>query len=165
MKKILPFLSIILVLFIIFTIFLSMAKEQKMIVVKEGNVSRIPLDIVLGKYQDSDCGMLINSLEYASQIISEEGKTWFFHDHGGMANWLNSKSFKDTALVFVMTKDTKRYIDARKAFYSVDEDTPMKYGFGAYENKIDDYIDFEELSLRVLRKQTLANPAYKLESK
>ena len=47
--------------------------------------------MVLGKYQDSDCGMIINDLTYASQVSSDGKKTWFFHDHGGMANWLNQK--------------------------------------------------------------------------
>lgn len=163
MKKVLPFLAILVAIFVVVIIFLSMAKKEQMIVVKHNNTTKTPLNIILGKYQDSDCGMVINSLDYASQVISEDGKTWFFHDHGGMANWLNSKNFKDKAVIFVMSRDTKRYIDAKKAFYSTNELTPMKYGFGAYEKFQENFITFEEMSLRVLRKQTLANPAYKAE--
>ena len=88
-------------------------------------------------------------------------KLGFFHDHGGMANWLNNKDFKNSVKIFVMTKDTNRYIDGKTAFYSTNEITPMRYGFGAYENNQDGFIDFEEMSLRVLRKQTLANPQHK----
>ena len=106
-----------------------MAKEQKMVVIKEGNISQTPLEIILGKYQDSDCGMIINDLTFASQVISQDGKTWFFHDHGGMANWLNNKDFKNSVKIFVMTKDTNRYIDGKTAFYSTNEITPMRYGF------------------------------------
>lgn len=166
MKKILPFLTVLFIIAIIVIIFLSMAKAQKMVVIKEGNTSQTPLEIVLGKYQDSDCGMVIESLEYASQVVSKDGKTWFFHDHGGMANWLNNKNsidFKENTKIFVMTKDTQKYIDAKNAFYSVNDDTPMRYGFGAYEIKKDGYISFEEMSLRVLRNETFANPAYKKE--
>lgn len=166
MKKILPFLTVLFIIAIIVIIFLSMAKAQKMVVIKEGNTSQTPLEIVLGKYQDSDCGMVIESLEYASQVVSKDGKTWFFHDHGGMANWLNNKNpsgFKENTKIFVMSKDTQKYIDAKNAFYSVNEDTPMRYGFGAYEIKKDGYISFEEMSLRVLRNETFANPAYKKE--
>lgn len=166
MKKILPFLTVLFIIAIIVIIFLSMAKAQKMVVIKEGNTSQTPLEIVLGKYQDSDCGMVIESLEYASQVVSKNGKTWFFHDHGGMANWLNSKNsvdFKENTKIFVMSKDTQKYIDAKNAFYSVNDDTPMRYGFGAYEIKKDGYISFEEMSLRVLRNETFANPAYKKE--
>lgn len=161
MKKILPFLAIVIAIFIVVVIFLSMANKEQMVVVKNNNINKTPLEIILGKYQDSDCGMVINSLEYASQVISTDGKTWFFHDHGGMANWLNSKTFKDSAVVFVMSKDTNKYIDGKKAFYSTDELTPMRYGFGAYEEFQDGFITFEEMNLRVLRKQTLANPSYK----
>ncbi|AXK48807.1 hypothetical protein CRU87_04615 [Aliarcobacter trophiarum LMG 25534] len=161
MKRILQILTAILIITIILIIFISMAKEQKMVVIKEGNTSLTPLEIVLGKYQDSDCGMIINDLTFASQVISNDGKTWFFHDHGGMANWLNSKDFKNSAKVFVMSKDTKRYIDAKTAFFSTNEITPMRYGFGAYENNQDGFISFEEMNLRVLRKETLANPQYK----
>ena len=138
MKKLLPFFTIILIISIIITIFLSMSNSKQMVVLKEGNSAQTPLDIVLGKYQDSDCGMIINNLEYASQVISNDGKTWFFHDHGGMANWLKDKSFKNDAKIWVMSKDTKKYIDGRTAWYSRTDNTPMRYGFGAYEqNKMD----------------------------
>jgi hypothetical protein len=39
----------------------------------------------------------------------------------------------------------------------------MNYGFGAYEQKQDGFISFEEMSLKVLRGETLRNPAYKKE--
>lgn len=163
MKKLLPILTIILIVAIILIIFLSMAKEQKMVVIKEGNISQIPLEIILGKYQDSDCGMVINDLTFASQVVSKDGKTWFFHDHGGMANWLNQKddNFKETLKIYVMTKDSKKYTLANDAFFSTNEDTPMRYGFGAYEQNSENLINFNELLLRVLRKETLANPNFK----
>ena len=107
MKKILPFLTLIIIVAIIVIIFLSMSNSKQMVVLKEGNTTLTPLEIILGKYQDSDCGMIINNLEYASQVISNDGKTWFFHDHGGMANWLKDKSFKNDAKIWVMSKDTK----------------------------------------------------------
>ncbi len=163
MKKLLPIFTIILIVAIIIIIFLSMAKEQKMVVIKEGNTSQTPLEIILGKYQDSDCGMVINDLTFASQVISKDGKTWFFHDHGGMANWINTKDdkFKNDIKIFVMTKDSKKYIEVKDAFFSTNEDTPMKYGFGAYENNSDNFISFDEVLLRVLRKENLSNPNFK----
>ena len=163
MKKLLPILTIVLIASIILIIFISMAKQQKMVVVKEGNISQVPLEIVLGKYQDSDCGMVINDLTFASQVVSIDGKTWFFHDHGGLGNWLNSKDnkFKNSIKIFVMTKDSKRYIEAKDAFFSTNEETPMKFGFGAYENNSENFISFDEMLLKVLRKETLANPNFK----
>uniref|UniRef100_UPI004048E555 hypothetical protein n=1 Tax=Aliarcobacter sp. TaxID=2321116 RepID=UPI004048E555 len=163
MKKFLPFLTIIIIIAIIITIFLSMSKNKQMIVLKEGNHSQIPLEIILGKYQDSDCGMIIEDMTYASQIVAPDGKTWFFHDHGGMANWLKDKTFKDKAKIWVMTKDSKKYIDARTAWFSRTDITPMGYGFGAYETKQNGFINFEEVILKVLRGEDLRNPFVKKE--
>ncbi|KLE10930.1 hypothetical protein PJV89_00500 [Aliarcobacter butzleri] len=163
MKKYMPIITVVIVVAIIVIIFLSMSSSKQMVVLKEDNMSQVPLEIVLGKYQDSDCGMIINSLDYASQVVAPDGKTWFFHDHGGMVNWLKNKPFKDTAKIWVMSKDTKRYIDGRNAWYSRTDETPMRSGFGAYEELKDGLISFEEVELRVLRNETLANPAYRKE--
>ena len=110
MKKILPILTFIIIVAIIVIIFLSMSNSKQMVVLKEGNTTQTPLEIILEKYQDSDCGMIIDSLEYASQVVASDGKTWFFHDHGGMANWLKDKSFKDSAKIWVMSKDKKNIL-------------------------------------------------------
>ncbi len=158
MKKILPFITLIIIIAIIIIIFLSMSNAKQMVVLKEGNTTLTPLEIILGKYQDSDCGMVIDKMDYVSQVIAPDGKTWFFHDHGGMANWLKDKSFKDDAKIWVMTIDTKQYINARTAWYSRTDNTPMRYGFGAYEVKKDGFITFDEMGLKVLRNETLRNP-------
>lgn len=163
MKKILPFFTIILIITIVVIIFLSMSNKKQMVVLKEGNTTFIPLEIILGKYQDSDCGMIIEDMTYVSQVIAPSGKTWFFHDHGGMANWLKDKPFKNEAKIWVMSKDSKKYIDGKTAWYSKTDITPMRYGFGAYEQKQEGFLSFEEMSLKMLRGETMANPLYKKE--
>lgn len=163
MKKFLPFLTVLLIIIIIVLIFISMSNKKQMVVLKEGNLNQKPLEIVLGKYQDSDCGMIIDDMTYVSQIVSKDGKTWFFHDHGGMINWLKDKSFKDEVKIWVMTKDTKKYIDGRTAWYSRTDKTPMGYGFGAYENKQEDFISYEQMSVKMLRGENLNNPYIKRE--
>ena len=163
MKKILPFLTLIIIIAIIIIIFLSMSNTKQMVVLKEGNTTQTPLEIVLGKYQDSDCGMTIEDMTYVSQVVSNDGKTWFFHDHGGMANWLKDKSFKDNAKIWVKSKDSKKYINARTAWFSRTDTTPMGYGFGAYEIKQDGFISFDEMLLKVLRNEDLRNPYIKKE--
>ena len=160
-KKLTPFLIIIMLIVIIVTIFLSLASSKRMIVIKEGNFKKIPIEMELNKYQDSDCGMVIEDLRYASQVIAENGKTWFFHDHGGFVHWLEDKEFQDSAVIWVMSKDTHRWIDGKKAYYSLTDDTPMGFGFGAYENKVDGYINFDTMRLRVLRGETMNNPYIK----
>ena len=161
MKKALPFLTIFFIAAVIVTLFLSMSTKQNMTVVYTGNIDKKPIPIVLGKFQDSDCGMIIDNITYVSQVISPTGKTWFFHDHGGMVHWLENKEFKDDAVIWVMTKDTKKWIDGRTAWYSRTDITPMFYGFGAYEKKQDDFINFETMFLHMVRGEHLANPYIK----
>ncbi|PHQ64661.1 MAG: hypothetical protein COB99_08470 [Sulfurimonas sp.] len=157
-KKFIPFFVILSLVTLIVTIFLSVASQKEMIVIKEGNAEKVPLKMVVNKYQDSDCGMVIDNMEYISQVISPSGKTWFFHDHGGFIKWLEDKEFKDTSVIWVMSKDTKKWIDGRTASYSLVDKTPMGYGFGAYENKAPTHVDFDTMRLRMLRGETLNNP-------
>jgi len=157
-KKFIPFIVVGVLIAIIVSVFLSLAKNQNMTVIHEGNLKRLPIKMQLDKYQDSDCGMVIEDLDYASQVVAKDGKTWFFHDHGGFVNWLKDKSFKDEVLIWVMAKDTKKWIDAKEAFYSLTDDSPMGYGFGAYEKKTDTMVDYETMSLKMLRGETMNNP-------
>jgi hypothetical protein len=161
MKKYAPLLIVLLFVVIIVTVFLSLAKVQNMVVIKEGNVEQIPLEIVLDKYQDSDCGMIIEDLKYVSQVVSSDGKTWFFHDHGGFIHWLEDKSFKDDVVIWVRTIDTKKYVKAEDAFYSLNDITPMGYGFGAYENTKKGRVAFNVMKLKMLRGETMNNPKIK----
>ncbi len=157
-KKIFPLLMVLLFSAVVVALFLSIASSKKMVVVKDGNIDQLPIEMEAGIYQDSDCGMVIDDLKDASQVIIKSGKNWFFHDHGGFVKWLEDKEFRDSAKIWVMSRDTKRWIDARVAFYSLTDDTPMGYGFGAYEKKGDAHIDFEAMRLKVLRGETLQNP-------
>jgi len=154
-----PFVIIIVLVFIIITVFLSLAQDSKMTVIKQGNIKQLPIEMKIGMYQDSDCGMVIDDLNDASQVSIKNGKTWFFHDHGGFVKWLEDKEFRDSAVIWVKTRDTKKYVNAREAFYSLTDDTAMGYGFGAYETKQDLYVDFDTMRLRMLRGETLNNPS------
>ena len=160
MKKIIPFIVSFLIVIIIATIFVSLTKEQKMITVIKGNYDKKPLPITLGKYQDSYCGMIIDDITYAAEAIDENGVTRFFHDIGDVVEFLKDKPYKDKVKIWVYTKDTKRWIDANNAWYSYNEVTPMKYGFGAYEHKNEDkkLIDFKTVFKRVIRGETMRNP-------
>ena len=163
MNKILPYLTIVIIVLIIVVLFGSMSTSQNMTVVYVGNTDKKPIKIVINKFQDSDCGMVIDNITYASQIVSPSGKTYFFHDHGGMVHWLENKTFKDEAVIWTMTKDTKKYIDGRKAWYSRTDDTPMFYGFGAYEHKEskENLIDFKTMFLYMVRGEHLGNAKIK----
>jgi len=159
MKKFMPILISVLFVGVLAAVFFSLASSKRMIVVQEGNLKQLPMEMEKGIYQDSDCGMVIDDLRDASQVIAKNGRSWFFHDHGGFVKWLEDKEFRDSAKIWVMSRDTKRWIEAKDAFYSVTDETPMGYGFGAYEKSSEAFIDFDTMRLRVLRGETLQNPA------
>lgn len=163
MKKILPFLLLALFVLALVLVFLLLASSKKMIVVTEGNFAQTPIEMSVGLYQDSDCGMVIDDLRDAAQVISKDGKSWFFHDHGGFIKWLEGKKLNDNVKIWVMSRDTKRFIDAKEAFYSLTDETAMGYGFGAYEKSSDDLVTFDIMRLRMLRGETLNNPLIRKE--
>ena len=158
MKSIKYIITVMSIVAIIIAIFLSLSNKQHMITIQKDNIEHKPINIKLHKYQDSQCGMVIDSIKYASEVISPNGNTWFFHDHGGMIKWLEVVSFKKDATIWVHAIDTNRWIDGRKAHYTRDEDTPMHYGFGAYEKAKPNTITFEEMKLLTLRGETMVNP-------
>lgn len=158
MKALKSISIVLLLLVIIITLFISLSSKQQMVVVLENNIEKKPLTIILNHFQDSDCGMVIDELNYASQIVAPDGKTWFFHDHGGMVKWLGRSAFQEKAVIWVHALDSGGWIDGRKAYYSRDEKTPMEYGFGAYEQKRDELIAFKEMQILTLRGETMINP-------
>ena len=78
-----------------------------------------------------------------------------------MVNWLSDKKFKEEAIIWVKSRDTKKFIDAREAYYSINDITPMGNGFGAYEFKKNNLISFSEMSLKMLRGENMNNPRIK----
>ena len=158
MKKFIPLFVVLIAVLVIVMIFLSLASSKKMVVVQDGNTEQKPIEMKAGIFQDSDCGMVIDDLVDASQVITKSGKSWFFHDHGGMVKWLEDKEFRNSAKIWVMSRDTKKWIEAEEAFYSLVDKTPMGYGFGAYEKNNQEYVNFDTMRLRILRGETLRNP-------
>jgi hypothetical protein len=163
MKKFLPYIIIAVIIFAIVGIFLSRASQQNMLTVYEGNTERKALNIKLNHYQDTQCGMPIKHLEDSAQAVAPDGKTWFFDDIGCLAIWMQDKSFKDKLIIWVYAIDAKTWINAQKAWYSLTDNTPMHYGFGAYKNKKENYIDFETMQLKMLRNENMSNPYYRRE--
>lgn len=131
---------------------------QKIEVVQEGNVKKEPLQFKPGMVQCSECTMKIERYEYSGEVVAPDGKTYFFDDPGCLVLWLEKQDFKDEAVLWVYAMDTKRWIDAKKARYSLSDPTPMRYGFGAYEHDKEGFIGYDEMRLRMLRGENLANP-------
>jgi len=158
MKKVLPLLVTLVFMAIVAMIVISMAKENQPITIVKGNIGMTPIDIKLNATNDTHCKMIIKSLENTAEVVDKSGRTWFFDDVGCMILWIEGKSFKESANLWVHTVDSKKWVDAKKAFYGVTDHTAMHYGFGARESKTDKSIDYDEMRLRMLRGENLTNP-------
>jgi len=117
-----------------------------------------PLPVKLNFTNDPHCKMFITTQRNTSQVVAPDGRTWFFDDPGCMVLWLEHKPFEHTAKLWIHSIDTKKWIDARKAWYGRTDNTAMHYGFGAREHKIDGSIDFKTMRLYVFRGEHLGNP-------
>ena len=97
---------------------------------------------------------IIDSKEYSSNL-----EKYDFDDIGCMVLYSKENNIdlnKIDSKVF--TIDTKRFVDSKEAYYTIDEKTPMSYGFGAYENQVKNSITFNDMILRMLRGENLTNP-------
>jgi len=158
MKKLLPLVIIFLILGITAVIFVSMAKNDQPVTIVKGNTEMKALPLKVNFTNDPYCKMLIIEQRNSTQVVSPDGNTWFFDDPACMVLWLQDKAFKDTAKLWIHSIDTKQWIDARKAWYGRADQTAMHYGFGAREHKDENAIDFDAMSLHVLRGEHLGNP-------
>ena len=93
------------------------------------------------------------SKEYSSHL---DNKT-YFDDMGCLILWTKDEK-KEPSSAMVFTKDTKEYIKVIDAHYTINERTPMGYGFTAYEKSQKKSIKFDEVKLRMLRGEHMANP-------
>lgn len=161
MKQIKPILVIVTLIVVIVLIFTLLGKSQQMIVVEAGNRNLQAVDMTPGKFQGSECGMVITDLRYASQVVARDGKTWFFDDIGCMAAWLSARPFKDEAMVWVHDLESGAWIDGRQAWYSRTDQTPMSYGFGAHKAYQEGYINFSAMVEAMLKGETMANLSFR----
>lgn len=157
-KKLLPLLIILVILGIAAVIFVSMAKNDQPVTIVKGNTKMEALPLKVNFTNDPYCKMLITTQRNSSQVVSPDGKTWFFDDPACMVLWLEDKAFKEKAKIWIFSIDTKQWIDARKAWYGRADETAMHYGFGAREHQTEGTIDFVTMRLYVLRGEHLGNP-------
>ena len=131
---------------------------ESMSVTKRGNDKKVPLAFEKGKVECPMCKMPLETKLHSAQAVLPNGVTYFFDDPGCMALWLKDRDSKNIVL-WIYTDDTKRYIDAKKAFYKLGDHTPMHYGFGAYEKGGEGKVGFSEFLLMMKRGENMTNPA------
>lgn len=107
----------------------------------------------------STCNMKISDSKLFTSYLNIDDKTHYFDDIGCMIlfakqNQLNLKELKS----FVFAIDSRTYINSLDAYYKIDENTPMNYGFSAYKNTQSGAITFDEVIVKMLRGEHMANP-------
>lgn len=163
MRKAAPVLSVLLVVAIMLVLMVARGRQQGYVTVLPGNTSRQPAEVVLGRYQDTQCGMPLEQLQDSAQAVAPDGRTWFFDDVGCLALWLDKNRRADELVLWVHARDTGAWTDARTAWYSRNDTTPMLYGFAAYAALREGLIAFPEMQARMLRGENLTNPYVRKE--
>jgi len=161
MKKILKIVIAILALAALLLALGKFIKQDSNIVIKKGNSSQEPLTLELNKTSCAKCAMLIKAKESAAEVAAKDGRTWFFDDIGCMVKWIKDKPLAKDAKLWVYTLDTKRWIDAKKAYYGVTDHTAMHYGFGAREKPAKSTITYDVMVDRIFKKETMRNPKFR----
>lgn len=84
------------------------------------------------------CVMVISDRKNTVQLRDPStNKLYKFDDIGCMAIWFIDEDikFKDKAAIWITDVESGEWIDARAAFYTSGNITPMGFGFSAYKNK------------------------------
>ncbi len=83
------------------------------------------------------CVMVISDRKNSVQVQEKDSqKVYKFDDLGCMVIWSKdeNKDLKNT-LIWVTDANTGEWIDARTAFYTSGNSTPMGYGYSAFKSK------------------------------
>lgn len=105
------------------------------------------------------CNMTLNESNLHTAKMRVENKEYLFDDIGCLVLWAKEKNIEmQEVKIALFANDTHRYIDASSAFFTIHEKTPMNYGFSAYEKEVPNPIKMDEVWLRMLRGEHMANP-------
>lgn len=105
------------------------------------------------------CNMPLPNSNIHTAKLHTNFKEHSFDDIGCLVLWAKEHDVAlDGAKIEVFSNDTHRYVDAQKAYFTINEKTPMNYGFAAYEAQKTDTIPINEVTLKMLRGEHMANP-------
>lgn len=144
-------------------VFIFRGRQVGQVTILSGNTARQPVEFVPGRFQGAECGMILKQVEDSAQAVADDGRTWFFDDPGCLALWLKTNRLRDEMVLWVYSRDTVAWIDARTAWYSCNDQTPMGYGFAAYAELQEGRVDFATMVAMMARGENLTNPDHRKE--
>lgn len=113
----------------------------------------------LNKHICPQCNMPLSNSKTNTAKLIQNDKITYFDDIGCTILWAKKNNIDlKKVKVKIYTNDSKKYINPFKAYFAINEKTPMLYGFSAYENDIKKSINFDEVIIRMLRGEHMANP-------
>ena len=103
------------------------------------------------------CVMVLSDRKNTIQLREPNtNKVYKFDDIGCMVLWFREENiaFKDSAEIWITDASSGEWINAREAFYTTDNVTPMAFGFSAYKSKesikeAKEIISYDEVIKRV----------------
>lgn len=102
------------------------------------------------------CRMVLSDRFYAAQVRylppgKQRSAVLMFDDIGCASLWLEDKPWRDlpSTEIWVTDHRTGAWIDARKAYYVKDRQTPMDYGLGAQTEAVAGSLDFAQAKEQV----------------
>lgn len=103
------------------------------------------------------CVMVVSDRKNSVQLREpNSNKVHKFDDIGCMVLWFKEENvpFKESAEIWITDAISGEWIDARGAFYTTENTTPMAFGFSAYKSKeaikdAKEIISYEEVVKRV----------------
>jgi len=140
--------NIFLFLFLSFTFFTGCNSTEDSSVKNEKELKICP-----------QCNMALPKSHIHTCILIKNNKTYYFDDVGCMILWSKDQKIDLKSVeTKIFSNDTKKYINTFDAYFMINERTPMLYGFSAYEKEKEGSINFDEVILRMLRGEHMANP-------
>ncbi len=119
-----------------------------------------PVDIRYDRETCDYCRMIISDPRFATEIRQVKGSEVFmFDDVGDAIHWLKHAEWKETPDTEIWVRDMKtgtRWLDARKSWFLPGQHSPMAYGYGAFTEKSDAAVSFEEMRKAVIARGSSA---------
>jgi len=105
------------------------------------------------------CNMPLPDSNIHTATLEKNGKVIYFDDIGCAILWAKDEKIDlKKVKLRIYSNDSKKYIDPFKAYFAINERTPMLYGFSAYEKSCEKCINFDEVIVKMLRGEHMANP-------
>jgi len=109
----------------------------------------------------AQCLMGIAEQPWAVQAINAHGEVLWFDDIGCLNEYMKGEDWKrfagdDKVQIWVGDSQHKgKWLDAKKAYYTFGEHTPMGYGYSAVAEKGDSTYTFEQVLKRIDEGKTM----------